>query len=321
MGGQINPGLAPLVEEAKKKSEAARDPRQSNRGDGRNQAIKKKAPEKDAELAKYYINLKTSPRPKKVEPIETTLPLKLEKGTRIALIGNLFLDAERRHGPLETLLHQHHQKHELTVRNLAWPADEIDLMPRPDNFGDLDQHQHYFKADVIIAAYGFNESIAWEEGLAAFKKRLDKFEAKKEVKKDKWSKEEKKFDQQKNLVTLKVGTVPERLLFTKDKLTVKAGQPVKLVFSNPDVTEHNLLILAKDTPIQEIGEAANLMAADPEAAKKDYIPDDMRIMHATKMLKQRQTLRFIAPSEPGNYPYLCTFPGHWTIMKGVLVVK
>ena len=175
LGGQINPGLAPPVEEAKKKSEAARDPRQGNRGDGGNQAIKKKAPEKDAELAKYYINFKTSPRPKKVEPIETTLPLKLEKGTRIALIGNLLLDAERRYGHLETLLHQHHPKHELTVRNLAWPADEIDLMPRPDNFGDLDQHLHYFKADVIIAAYGFNESFAGEEGLAAFKKRLDKF--------------------------------------------------------------------------------------------------------------------------------------------------
>jgi len=152
---------------------------------------------------------------------------------------------------------------------------------------------------------------------------LKKFATIEEVKKDSRSMEQKKFDRQKNLVTLKVGTIPERLLFTKDKLTVKTGQPVKLVFSNPDVTEHNLLILAKDTPIQEIGEAANLMAADPEAAKKDYIPDDKRIMHATKMLKQaqRQTLRFIAPSEPGNYPYLCTFPGHWTIMKGVLVVK
>ena len=48
-------------------------------------------------------------------------------------------------------------------------------MPRPDNFGDLDQHLTYFKADVIIAAYGYNESFAGEEGLPAFKIRLDKF--------------------------------------------------------------------------------------------------------------------------------------------------
>ncbi|MDB4544186.1 plastocyanin/azurin family copper-binding protein [bacterium] len=60
-----------------------------------------------------------------------------------------------------------------------------------------------------------------------------------------------------------------------------------------------------------------------EAAKKGYVPDDQRILHATKMLKQgqSQTLRFLAPTEPGIYPYLCTFPGHWTIMKGELIVE
>lgn len=137
------------------------------------------------------------------------------------------------------------------------------------------------------------------------------------------TKAEHKFDRQKNLQTIKIATIPERLLFTKDTLTAKAGQPVKLIFSNPDATEHNFLILAKGTPIQEIGEAANAMATDPEAAKKHYLPDDKRILHATKMLKQgeTQTLRFAAPTEPGNYPFLCTFPGHWTIMKGILVVE
>ena len=33
------------------------------------------------------------------------------------------------------------------------------------------------------------------------------------------------------------------------------------------------------------------------------------------------SLRFMAPTEPGEYPYICSFPGHWTIMKGVMVVK
>ena len=143
--------------------------------DAKNKKIEAAPPKKDPELAKYYINRKSSPRAKEATPVQTTLPLKLEKGTRIALIGNLLLDAERRYGHLETLLHQHHPNHQLTVRNLAWPADEIDLMPRPDNFGDLDQHLTYFKADVIIAAYGYNESFAGEEGLPAFKQRLDKF--------------------------------------------------------------------------------------------------------------------------------------------------
>lgn len=152
--------------------------------------------------------------------------------------------------------------------------------------------------------------------------KLKKFEPKIQKSKDNRTKEQKTFDSQKNLALLKVGTIPERLLFTKNKLTVKAGQPVKLVFSNPDATDHNLLILSKDASIQEIGEKANLMAADPEAAKKHYIPDDERILHATKMLKtgSKQTLRFTAPTEPGIYPYVCTFPGHWTIMQGKLIV-
>ena len=139
----------------------------------------------------------------------------------------------------------------------------------------------------------------------------------------KQNKEQKKFDRQKNLATIKIGIIPERLLFTQTEFTVTAGQPVKLVFENTDATDHNLLILAKDTPIQEIGEAANEMARDLEAAKKHYIPKDQRVIHSTRMLKkgQSQTLRFIAPIEPGTYPYLCTFPGHWIIMKGEMIVR
>ncbi|MEN8736183.1 MAG: plastocyanin/azurin family copper-binding protein, partial [Akkermansiaceae bacterium] len=153
--------------------------------------------------------------------------------------------------------------------------------------------------------------------------KLKKFGPPKKQSKDPRNKEQKKFDRQKNLATVKVGTIPERLLFTKTEFTVTSGQPVKLVFANTDATEHNLLILAKDTPIQEIGEAANEMARDPEAAQKQYLPDDKRIIHATRMLKkgQSQTLRFTAPTEPGTYPYLCTFPGHWTIMKGTMIVR
>lgn len=152
-----------------------RNPRKANEQDGKNRKVEQKAPEKDPALAHYYINLKTSPRPAKADPVVTTLPLQLEKGERIAFIGNLLLDAERRNGHLETLIHQQHPQHELTVRNFAWPADEIDLMPRPDNFGDLDQHLHFFKTDVIIAAYGFNESFAGKEAIPDFKKRLHKF--------------------------------------------------------------------------------------------------------------------------------------------------
>lgn len=140
---------------------------------------------------------------------------------------------------------------------------------------------------------------------------------------EKLTREQKEFDRQKGLQTVRIGAIPERLLFTKDQFEVKAGQPVRLIFTNPDATEHNLLILDAGTPVEEIGLAANDMARSPEGAKKNYLPDDERILQATKLLKtgRSETLRFLAPKKPGKYPFVCTFPGHWTVMQGVITVK
>ena len=35
---------------------------------------------------------------------------------------------------------------------------------------------------------------------------------------------------------------------------------------------------------------------------------------------QSATFQFRAPTTPGDYPYLCTYPNHWRIMNGVLHV-
>lgn len=134
--------------------------------------------------------------------------------------------------------------------------------------------------------------------------------------------EEMKFDAQKNLKTVEVSCVPERLLYTNTEFTVKAGQPVKLIFTNPDATQHNLVI-AEPGSLQEIGMAGNEMAKDPGGFAKGFIPDSPKILHHTKLLEpdHGEILRFTAPEKPGTYPYLCTFPGHWIVMKGEMVVE
>ena len=65
------------------------------------------------------------------------------------------------------------------------------------------------------------------------------------------------------------------------------------------------------------------MAKDPAGLSKGFIPPSEKILHHTKLLDQgtSETLRFTAPTEPGVYPYLCTFPGHWILMKGEMIVK
>ena len=129
----------------------------------------------DADFRKYAMFASNAERPKIVSSIITKLPLKLEKNARIALVGNTLFDRMRDYGHFEALLHQGYPNHEIVVRNLAWSADEVDLQPRPDNFADTEQHLTAMKADVIIAAFGFNESFAGPKEIPYFEDRLEKY--------------------------------------------------------------------------------------------------------------------------------------------------
>ncbi len=130
------------------------------------------------------------------------------------------------------------------------------------------------------------------------------------------------FDAQPDLLTVRIGCLPERMLYDTTSFTVALGQPVKLILSNPDVTQHNLVI-GKPGSLEALGMAGNEMAKDPAGLSKGFIPSSDQILHHTKLLEHgtSETLRFTAPKEPGVYPYLCTFPGHWILMKGEMLVK
>jgi putative heme-binding domain-containing protein len=64
------------------------------------------------------------------------------------------------------------------------------------------------------------------------------------------------------------------------------------------------------------------MLPEPDAQGRLYVPDSPKVLHATKMvdLGQQAKLTFTAPGELGEYPYLCTFPGHWRRMVGTMAV-
>lgn len=143
--------------------------------DARNEKTGEEAPEEDPYLEAYAIYGETAPRAKETKSVETSLPLSLSEGERIVLIGNTLFDRDRLFGYFESLIHQTHPEEKLTVRTLAWAADEVDLQPRPDNFGDLDQHLTAQKADVIFAAFGYNESFAGIGAIPEFKRRLRAF--------------------------------------------------------------------------------------------------------------------------------------------------
>ena len=121
-----------------------------------------------------------------------------------------------------------------------------------------------------------NEKItAFMDAFAATYKR-GPFEKKKTV-------EETAFDKQPGVTKITINCVRERMLFDKTEFSVKPGQPVSLVFNNPDATAHNLAI-CKPGSVEEIGMAGNEMAKDPEGMKKDYIPPTDKILWHTKLL-------------------------------------
>ncbi len=121
---------------------------------------------------------------------------------------------------------------------------------------------------------------------------------------------------------LRVQAVPSQMQFSPRELRVKAGAKVRLIFDNPDLMLHNLVVLARGAE-EEIGLLADQLAADPNGMAKGYIPDSPKVLHATPLVtpNTRTELTFTAPEEAGEYPFLCTFPGHWRLMKGVLVVE
>jgi putative heme-binding domain-containing protein len=116
-------------------------------------------------------------------------------------------------------------------------------------------------------------------------------------------------------------TIPEQMLYDQNLLVVEAGKPVEIILQNDDAMPHNLVI-TKPGAAEEVGNASERMSLTPDAQGRLYVPNLPRVLHATAMVEsgRRAKLAFIAPTEPGDYPYLCSFPGHWRRMLGTLAV-
>lgn len=110
--------------------------------------------------------------------------------------------------------------------------------------------------------------------------------------------------------------------FAEKEIHVKAGEAIALTLNNPDIMQHNWVLLKPGTT-DAVGKLANDLAADPDGFQHNYVPDSTDILAYTRVVDPAKstTIHFTAPADKGSYPYICTFPGHWTIMRGVLVVE
>lgn len=119
--------------------------------------------------------------------------------------------------------------------------------------------------------------------------------------------------------TITLGTRPG-LKFDTELLEVTAGSRVRLVFNNNDDMLHNVLITKPGT-VDAVGQAALEMGLS--GPQKGYVPDSDEVLFHTALLEPEtsDTIYFIAPTEPGDYAFVCTFPGHYAVMNGVLRVS
>jgi putative heme-binding domain-containing protein len=112
------------------------------------------------------------------------------------------------------------------------------------------------------------------------------------------------------------------LAYKTPELRAKAGETLALTFVNPDVVPHNWVLVKPDT-LAAVGTLADGLIADPEAVARHYVPktDDVIAYADITEPGKEQTIYFTVPKQPGRYPFLCTFPGHWKLMNGLLIVE
>ncbi|MGV8878785.1 MAG: plastocyanin/azurin family copper-binding protein [Sphingobacteriaceae bacterium] len=109
------------------------------------------------------------------------------------------------------------------------------------------------------------------------------------------------------------------LKFNTEAITVKAGTRIKLTFNNTDDMLHNMVFTAPGMATV-VGEQAIKLGLNGQ--KMNYVPVSNNVLFHTLLLQPNQsdTIYFTAPDKLGDYPYLCTYPGHYLVMRGILKV-
>lgn len=119
-------------------------------------------------------------------------------------------------------------------------------------------------------------------------------------------------------VNIRLGTEPGLQYSVKD-MTVKAGAKIRWTFSNQDDMPHNCLIVMPNSA-DAVGKAA--LDLGVRGMSLEYVPASNKVLYHTKLIQpgNSETIYFVAPEVPGVYQFVCTYPGHHTVMRGVMRV-
>lgn len=110
------------------------------------------------------------------------------------------------------------------------------------------------------------------------------------------------------------------LKFDVEAVTVKAGSKIKLTFNNNDDMLHNVVV-TEPGAATEVGQLAIKLGINGE--RMSYVPNTPKVLYHTVLLQpnKSESIYFTAPDKPGQYEYLCSYPGHYMVMRGVMKVE
>jgi len=118
----------------------------------------------------------------------------------------------------------------------------------------------------------------------------------------------------------------DQMQFSVKEFEVKAGEQIELEFKNegtlPKIAMgHNIVILKEGVSAIAFGGKALQAGANATNALPDAVKGDVIAYSQLLGPGESEIVKFIAPVKPGIHQFVCTFPGHYAMMRGVMVVK
>jgi plastocyanin len=115
-------------------------------------------------------------------------------------------------------------------------------------------------------------------------------------------------------------TLRAQMRYSRTEIDTTPGAPVEILFENTDDMPHNVVFCQPGTDV--VAMSNKQLEKPDEAVKRNFLPDDPAIWSHSKLLNphEQEELSFKAPEKPGEYPYVCTMPGHAMSMRGTLRV-
>ncbi|QHT67285.1 azurin [Rhodocytophaga rosea] len=188
----------------------------------------------------------------------------------------------------------------------------------------LNAEEYFVKDDPLWHAFSYRalsedeyEQLRESPAVQEFRERYQKLSQVNEAPVDKTASGAKN-----NEIIIHLTALPGKMLFDTTLITIPAGKSVSLIFQNRGQMAHNVVIV-KPGSAEKVGKAADAMAGLKDGYERNFVPDLPEVLVATPLINAGKTfqLDFKAPEKPGAYPFICSFPGHWKMMKGVLKVE